>query len=55
MLTIGNGIVDVRYTESKDKKGIIFPDIAVSAGMIDPFAAVNWAPTESKEEIGSIR
>ena len=41
MLTIGNGIVGVRYTESKDKKGVIFPDIAVSAGMVDPFAAVN--------------
>ena len=55
MLTKGNGIVGVRYTESKDKKGVIFPDIALSAGMMEPFAAVNWVPTESKEEIGSIK
>ena len=55
MLTIGNGIVGVRYTESKDNKGVIFPDIAMSDGMIDPLAAVNWVPTESKEDIGSIK
>ena len=51
-LTVGKGIVGVMKKESKAKNGEIFPEILVSEGMLAPFAAVNYIPMGTREQIG---
>ena len=54
-LTIGKGILGVIKTLSIGKVEEIFPEIIDEDAMLVPFAAVNVVPTESREEIGSMR
>ena len=54
-LTIGKRILGVIKTLSIGKVGEIFPEIIDEDAMLVPFAAAKVVPTESREEIGSMR